>query len=159
MKEKDTDIQRAMDLQEDKVTKLRKEVEDQKRKGKLMADLIQRNYHIMQDMARRLDMSELNAAKRSCMLTGLDLSQNKGERNKQIAAFIEDTMSLEVAIQDSYFIGEKVPKPTVIVFDNIKDKQNVWESKARLKDYTGFQKAKIIISEYLPQSANEKEET
>ena len=154
--EMESDIQKVMEIYEKDVKTLKEEVHQQKVKTQLLGDLLQQSHHIQHDLCKRLDTVELNSARKSAILTGLDFSKQKKERIQQILAFFRDTLEVDARIEDSYFLGDADPRPVVIIFETYADKQYIWQFKHHLKNYTGRDKKGIFLNDYLPQIVNEK---
>ena len=150
------DIQETMNIYETDLKVIKNELQHQKQKVKIMSDLLQQSYQVQHDLSKRLDAMDLNNAKRSAILSGLDFSEKKKDRSEQIESFLLDTLELDINIEDSYFLGDKTPRPTVIVFANSGDKMKVWERKKMLKDYIGKNDQGIYLNDYLPQIVSEK---
>ena len=156
VKDTDREVQKSMEMYQQKLDKLEENMEKQKKKNDIQAELIKYNFALMQDLSRRLDTVEMNTARRSGILTGLNFSDNKGERIKQVEAFFEDTLNININIEDAYFLGDAEQKVVVVIFATSRDKQMVWENKSELKHFKGEKGKQIYLNDYLPQGVGEK---
>ena len=152
----DREISSAMEFYNKQVEELQCQLNDQKLKQQISANVICYSNQLIEDLAARLDSVELNQAKKQAILTGLDFSDKKADRNAQITSFFEDTLEISAEIEDSYTLGTKSPKPVVITFASVLEKNRIFEVKGLLKDIENGHGAAIYLNEYLPQSINEK---
>ena len=127
-----------------------------KDKTRLIADLLQQSYDLIADLTKRMDMADLNTAKRSGILTGLCFSDKKHERNLQIQELFYEELNVTVEIEDTYCLGERELPPVVIVFESVSMKRRVFENKAKLNQLSGYKGRKIYLNNYLPTSVNEQ---
>ena len=99
------DIENAFKIYQDEIQGLKKEVSQQKQKTQLLSNLLKFNHQISEDISRRLDAVELNNAKKSMILTGLNFSDKKKERIHQITQLFIDILQVRVPIEDALHVG------------------------------------------------------
>ena len=151
----DADLQKTLQDQNKTIEEIQTSLAAQKRKNNLLSDLLQHSYELINDLSKRLDQNDMNTAKRSAILSGLYLSENKAEKIYQIEALISDELSVDASVEDAYPLGERDTAPTVIVFETVSMKQRVFKNKHHLKRLTGHQGKPIFLNNYLPSKLNE----
>ena len=155
--ETQTDVQAAMEMYQKDLNELQENMKEQKRKTAIMAELMKLNQQVVVDLASRISEIELKLARKSITLTGLDFSNKKDERNLQIESFLDEVLKCQVLIEDSYFLGDPkaMSRPVVVVFNSIRDKNDVYQRKSELKNYEGVGGRGIFINNYLPGEISE----
>ena len=118
----------------DTISTLNKELDQQKRKNKIMTGTIERMAKVMNEMEDRITSLEKQNMKNSLILTGFAASEKKTDRNWQLGYFLKEALQVEIEIQDSFFLNSGYPKPVVMVFASQHDRDEVLRRKALLKD-------------------------
>ena len=90
------------------------------------------------------------------MLTGVSFDKNHKKRGEQIEELLLDATGQKVSLDETYFLGNKEPKPVVITFASMADKISVFENKSELANFEGENGSSIFLNDYWPASVNEK---
>ena len=154
-KEIESDLNTALEMQEKRIEKLEEEIRDANRRAKLSEDIIRYNAEVVEDITKRLDSLELANARRMAILTGLSTSNKKETRLQQVTEFLCHELEIFTRLEDTYLIGSKEPRPVVIIFQTLYDKNTAFEKKQKLKDISTKENS-YYLNHYLPAAENEK---
>ena len=152
----DKDVSQSVKIYEDRIDKLEEGLRDSNRKAKLIEDTLYYQQNLMQDMERRLDIIELQNARRAAVLTGLWVDVKKHIRIQQLHDFFHTELEVYTRIEDAYLLGSAEPAAIVMTFQTMHDKNIVFEAKskfAQIKKDTGME---YYLNHYLPSHENEK---
>ena len=152
--EKDLNV--TLQEYERKVDSLQTKLTCAVRRCKLTEDILQYKSAVIEDLAKRIDSLEMSNSRRMAILTGLQLSSKKSVCIKQLEDLFYEELEVYTRIEDAYTIGEKAPKPTVITFQTMDDKNNIFQQKHLLKEVRSTDGAKVFLNHYLPAQENEK---
>ena len=149
---------------DDRVVQCEKQIENLNAELKLsrhreyiMAGIMQGMSYSMGDLAQRLENLEINAAKKACMVTGLSTSSDKkADIKNDVLCFFDECLGLQMEIEDAYTLGNRQPKPVVVIFYTSKDRDLVFKYKSLLKNVENEEKKPIYITEYQPIAVQEK---
>ena len=156
IKKLEDQMQESFKHYEEKVAALEGLLKKERQKNSLLIETLNYNSQITEDITRRLDMIELNQAKRSAVLSGLEFSAKKNDRESELKDFFSETLHELVDIEDSYFIGESNPKSVVITFNSASERRRIFAVKKNLQHFEGVNGQAIYLNEYLPPSTSEK---
>ena len=148
------ELNSAMSLQDTTIEKMKKEIQDLKRKSKLTEEVIQYNTCIISDLASKLDNVELNNTKRMAVLTGLQTPDKKKDYKEKVCDFMAENFQAYEVIEDVYKIGFKQPRPLVITFISSVEKEKIFQQKGKLKDLVVDKP--IYLNHYITAAENEK---
>ena len=146
------DIQNTISIYQQEIKDLQLKANNQERKTKLLSDIVQREHLIRQDLARRLDSVETNNAKRCAILSGIYIQGKKKDIKQQVVNFLKDALGKRPRVEDAYTLGKQEACTTVIVFESVKEKTEIFQHKGKLQDLEG---RPIYLNDYLPQAINE----
>ena len=120
-----------------------------------MTDICERMASKIDDLETRMDNIELSTSKKMILNTGLKGAAKK-ELNYYIMDFLKKVLGLKMLVDECFTLGQQNPKPIVVVFQTIQDKQMVMQAKHLLKGETSDADRKIYISDYTPQVVQDK---
>ena len=143
---------------DEEIKSLKTDLQEVRTKNKLLNDVMQFNLGVMEDMASRMDSIELSNARRAAILTGLNTSVKKEEMRQQIASFLDSELKIQPNIDDVYQLGNRDPKPVIIIFNTAEDKRIVFQRKSVLGGIRNEDGGKFYLNDYLPAKINEKKQ-
>ena len=152
--EMEQDINKAMQDYEKRITALECQLRTANRKAKLSDDILQYNAIVLDDLTKRMDSLELSNARKMAILSGFEADGKKDKRAAELLDFFHHELEAYTRIEDSYQIGVSIPKPIIITFQTLEDKEAVFANKSKLKDCTLSNR--IYLNHYLPANENEK---
>ena len=138
------------------IKKLENKLEKQQQSNKVMSGTIIRMSKEMEEMKSRLNELEKSGNRTNLMIYGFKLIAAKKERHEMLKKFLKDTMNVNVAVEDSYYVGEGDQKPLIMCFASVADRNKVFYSKTKLKDYVNEMDKPFYIKEMLPAAINEQ---
>ena len=143
-----------MDIEKVDVKQLRKELDHEKHKNRIMVDVMSRMSVTIGDLTQRIEGLELGASKKSIIITGLAVSDKKEDMIREVATFIEQNLGLWVNIDDCYKLGNKQPRPIVVSLQTQDEKRDILHFKNLLKNSEEF--GGVYINDYTPAATQEK---
>ena len=118
-------------------------------KNEILSDICTGMSTEIADLNQKVEHLELNAAKKSIIITGLTLRHNrKDDAIQEIEEFMDTNLHTPVVVDDYFYLGQAI----VIEFQCAADRRSVLKNKSMLKDIPG----NIFINEYTPLFTNEK---
>ena len=109
------------------------------------------NIHAVMEMFR-----ELRKDRKYC-LSGLKVDGNlkKWQNILDISSFLSDSLQMEVVVDDYFSLGDLEQRQTVLIFQTIEERRQIFRFKNMLKGIQ-HQGREVIISDYLPPAALDK---
>ena len=114
----DSDLQTTFTHYDKEIDAVKQDLAEVKKKNKLMNEVMQYNQCIVEDLASRLDSVEMGNARKSAVLTGFHASYKKNILIQQIKDLFENTLQVNIYIEDAYQLGDRNPKPIVVIFNS-----------------------------------------
>ena len=139
-----------------KIDKMTADLSEWKHRTEVLTDVCERMNTKMADLTQKLENLELNNAKRSVAVSGLELNgQSKDDDIEDIRSFFSEFLKLEVEIEDFYTVG-KNGRTAIVSFQSLQQKRQIMEAKSLLKNVRNSRKEKIYINNNLPIFTQEK---
>ena len=149
------DFNSASTFQEKRIEQLESELTKVKKRAGLYENILQYNNNIMFDLTKRLSKVELNNAKKTAIVVGLNITKTKkADLIAEVCDFIGSNMVQNPLIDDVYRLGTDMKNPLVVIFSSIAEKERVFQQKSKLKD-TDIG-GEVYFNNYLMPEENEK---
>ena len=94
-------------------------------------------------------IKQLSLAKRMVILSGFDTNVKRSIARRQILAFLNNVMNVDVTLEDHYFIGNKHPKEIVLTLATISDKKKIFRNIDTIKKLVNSDGKRYIFRDYL----------
>ena len=140
-----------------KYSMLVRDVEVGKAKHKMLAGTVSRMSQTIIELQNKLEIQEINAGKRSVILSGFEGSTKIKECKSQLHSFFEEVLGIEVTIEDLYFIGSQEPRDIVIIFLSSNHKRLIFQNIEKMKGYVNAHGKKYRFRDLLTQKQYEKQ--
>ena len=138
----------------EEIKKMKEELTLYKQKTEILTQVCERFHVQVNDLTQKIENIELNNARKALIITGLSIaSTKKNDMIQEVADFLEQTIDVQVQIDDIYTIGLHPPKPIVLSLPTFQQKQVILNNKSKLQSY---EPAKVFINEYVPTITQEK---
>ena len=138
------------------VNKLKQELNHVKVQNKTLTDVVENMSLEMADLRMKLENIELSNSKKYITISGLYTYGKRYEIQQQIESFFEETLGLHVKVDDFFQMGIKMPKLSVVSFQNPQSKKDVMKLKYLLKHHRNEDNKSIFINDYTPTATIEK---
>ena len=118
---------------------------------------MQHMHQVIGDLTKKIEDIENTVTKRYMTLSGLEINDySKQNVIREVEAFIEYEMNVQVRVEDAYPIGQAVPRQLVVMFLTLQDKHIVLQNRASLKGLVNAYDQQYYFNEYYPTATNEK---
>ena len=137
-----------------KIHQVEAEMAYYKLKSETLMEVCQRLNDEVSDLTSRVENLEFNSTKKKLLLSGLKIDSNlkKWQNILDINSFLSQYLEIEVIIDDYFSLGELEQRQTVLIFQSIEERRQVYRFKSLLKGVT-HQGKEVFINEYLPPTA------
>ena len=148
----------AIDDQDKHISSLFREVDYYKQKSTIMLGVIEDLNMTVQDLTQKVENLEINQAKKSITVTGIQLERNRKQDNIEFMYyFFQNNIGIQVDIEDVFLLGGgESSSVCVVTFATLQEKYAVFNNKGRLKGQTNEDGKPYFINDYLPTTTNEK---
>ena len=110
----------------------------------------------VKETQNKIESMEINATKRSVILSGFEASEKRGVCYRQLQAFFFDQMGIQVVIEDFYRIGSATPPDLVITLLSNTHKRLIFQNIDAIKNLVNSQNKKYYFRDLLTPRQNEK---
>ena len=143
------------------VSKLKEELSNMKKKNRFLNGHLGRVTQEMKEMQHRIEMLEINCAKRMIILNGLQIRTKKNEGITDLENFFKNYMRIEPTIEDFFVMNSQGNIPGIVVtLLSTYDKQQIYRNVDKLpkkQDPAGGKpKPMYTIRDYHSAASNEK---
>ena len=140
--------------QQKKIDRLETELAKCKHQNKSLVSVVQQYEMEFKDLEQRVENLEVSSAKKCVTLNNYPIGKKKWEQRRDLYRLLEETLNVNVVIDDFYTMGNEQTPTVVITFQSIYDKRVVMKNKYRLKDLK--LERKCYINDYTPTGVAEK---
>ena len=109
----------------------------------------------MKEMQQKMEMYEMERAKKMVIFGGLDVSEKRNTARSQITHFFQDAMQIDIQIEDFYFIGQGLNKELVLVLPTISQKKLIFQNISTVKNLVNGRGQKYRFRDFLTNKQNE----
>ena len=124
-------------------------------KERMMTDTIAGMEDRIRELQNKLEVQDINASKRMVVLANFEGSSKKKILKRQLYAFFEKEMKINIVIEDLYRIGNSNPQDIVIVLLSANHKRDIFAHVKLIKNYTNSKGKKYYFRDFLTQKQNE----
>ena len=132
------------------------EVQALKKRNRFLNGHLSRVTQEMRELQSRIEMMEINNAKRMLILTGHPITKKKGDGIRDLECFFDSKMSIQPAIEDFFFMNAADQSNVVITFQTVYDKKLVFQNMDKLKNPKVGKYKKYSFHDYYIPATNEK---
>ena len=148
-------VSHDISLQSSKVREIEKKLAQCMQQNEILSEVVDRMHTQYMDVVQRLDNLEINNAKLSISISGLQVSGRKDEWKLQVIDFVFQQLGVEIDVEDIYQLGRADPKLLIVTVGSAEQKKAVLEHKSYLKDVRVKGKA-VYINDYVPLQLQER---
>ena len=100
------------------------------------------------DLTTRMETLEFNSTKKKLLLSGVKIDSNlkKWQNILDISSFLSQSLQIDIVIDDYFSLGDLEQRQTVLIFQSIEDRRQVFRFKSYLKGIT-HQGKEVYINE------------
>ena len=157
------ELEQEADKNTKKLQQLEKTVEKVTKENKylskrldLTAGTMQHMHQIITDLAKKTENLEISTTRKCLSLTGLPVTGKKKETLKEVEAFLEVELGIQVGIEDAYTLGNSIPPQIIFTVDSLSNKHLILQTRKQLKGSKNCFDQPYYINEYFPLSQSER---
>ena len=109
----------------------------------------------IKELQNRVEQQEINNAKKTFIIAGLETSEKKHICRKQVRWFIYDTMQVDVNIDDAYKMGAATPREIVVTVANVAEKHEIFNNISKIKNLVNSAGKKYYFRDFYVPSVQE----
>ena len=117
-------------------------------KNRMFADTVVGMADQIKDLQKKLEQFEINAAKRTVILSGIELSDKKKYARKQLDEFLQEQLRVDVELDDFYYIGKANPQDVVMVFTSSHHKRLIFQNSKNIQHLRNSHGKKYNLRNY-----------
>ena len=118
-------------------------------KERMMVDAMAHNSDVVKEIQQKLEMIDINEAKRTVILSGFEGSTKKYVFRRQVETFIYEKLEVEINIEDFYFIGTGDLRDVVLVLPSTGDKRMIFQNIDKLKNIVNSKGRRYTFRDFL----------
>ena len=123
---------------------------------RMMIDTMAYMSDSIKELNEKMEQLEISAAKKSVILSGLTIrGESKSDCRKEVEFFLLNTMSVDIKLEDTYFIGSNNPRDIVLVLATNADKRYIFQNIESIKNLKNDHGKKYYFRDYLTARQNQ----
>ena len=125
-----------------------------KLRSETLMEVCQRLNNEVGDLTTRIENLEFNSTKKKLLMTGylIDSNLRKWQNIRELGSFLSEALQIDVVIDEYFSLGNLDQRQTVLIFQTIEERRQVFRFKNNLKGIL-HQGQEVYISDYLPPAA------
>ena len=148
-------VNQTVQLEVDKIKQAERMGSEAKRKNQVLTQVCNRMDSELKDLEQRIEHLEVNNSKRMVIITGLESDHvSRKEMVAYLDLFFMENLTIDVHVDDYFTLGQKSPKPIVVILPTIQAKKQIMREKKRLQQFD--QGKKIYINDYTPAMVQDR---
>ena len=124
-------------------------------KERMLIDTVAGMADKITELQEKLEIQDINSAKRTLIMTGFEGSQKPYVLKRQLSEFFHEEMCITVDVEDVYRIGASDPREIVVVLLSANQKKAVFQNIKLIKHYTNSKGNKYYFRDFLTTRQNE----
>ena len=113
----------------------------------------------MDELSKKFEMLEVDAAKKSVILSNFEAEENKKHCRYQLMSFFTEEIGIQVEIEEFYFIGNNEPRDIVINFLSANHKRLLFQNVRNIAHLRNSHGKKYTFRDYMTTKQNELRKT
>ena len=122
---------------------------------RMMVDTMSYMTGTIKELTDKIELMEINNAKKSVILSGLETNEKKSDCRKDIEFFLLNKMNTDIRIEDCYHIGQNTPRDVVIVLNSVADKRLIFQNIDTIKNLKNDHGKKYYFRDLLTAKQNQ----
>ena len=150
-----TILTQAQTQTNEEIRELNSQMNEYKMRTTILTGAVSKMAMVMSEMQTKIDRLENSNSKRMMVINGLYVSQKKNIRMGQLQQLFREEMMIDIALEDSYLIGENAPPSVVVTLAKAEDKYTIFNNIYMIKDMVNKDGNKIFFKDFTPAGSQE----